>query len=123
MTTCKFIALITLLVSPLSAQTFQTPPDLQIGHGNPFDDPNFSSGSESPAGICGDTFPIRRDVRGAVTECSPFKSSDAIACEANYIGSIQTIDIVEDSNEGLQKQIKSLNSRLKTCKSSRGRRC
>ncbi len=40
------------------AQEFQTPLDLVLDHGNPFDDPNFRNELETPSGICAPGFPI-----------------------------------------------------------------
>lgn len=80
---------------------------------------------ETPASdvLCWPTFVIERDSTGYPTKCADFPSKDSVACEAHYIGSVQTIKILEDSYKSAVKAYNEVNSKLQSCKKSRGKRC
>ena len=128
---------LTFFSTKLRAQDFQTPTDLVLNKGNPFDDPNFIIQRETPEGICGGLPALTRDDSGLVTACFPFDPKDPNECTSHYRGCYDTVRerdeslrTVEDANKGavatvgkLTKEIALLKSKLKSCEKTRGRRC
>lgn len=115
------IVLVLSLASLVSAQEFQTPTDLVLNHGNPFDDPNFRNEFEAPQGICAPSFIL---VQGSLTSspvCGPFDFYQNPT--GHYIGCYQSLELSGDYANKLLVEVEALKARLLQCKKSRGRRC
>ncbi len=76
---------------PLSAQEFQTPLDLVLDKGNPFDDPNYRNELETPSGICAPGFPLVQPPKHP-NDCSKF--ADHQEAERNWYHAAEGIAIM-----------------------------
>jgi hypothetical protein len=112
-----------LSTSIASAQEFQSPLDLVLGHGNPFDDPNYHNQLEIPGGdfICAPSFVLERDSAGRPISCGPLDFFDNP--KSHYLGCYQSLQASGDYSNQLVIEVESLKARLTSCKKSRGRKC
>lgn len=122
------IVLVLSLASLVSAQEFQTPTDLVLDHGNPFDDPNFRNELETPQGICAPSFVLVQGTLNSSPICGPFDFFQNPV--SHYVGCYQSLELSKNSANScadhasqLAIENDSLKARLIQCKKSRGRRC